>query len=596
MAEQQTINLGIVSIKNMGEYDSQTQYEKLNVVTYQGSTYCALQSTEGNLPTNTEYWQLYAEKGDKGDTGEQGVSVESIEQTTTSSESEGTNVITATLSDGTTSTFNIKNGKQGEKGDTGNPGSSPIAVSSAGDMTDTTKIYVLSTDGHWYWYDTSTTSWEDGGPYQATELSQDNLVITDLRSELREDNEGIIHYKNLVPEVHDGQFVLATGGVGSTIVINNNDSYYYMKIPVHYGLYYSCSKEPGSDSFCCVTDADNKILGGLSTYRVGTTGYIYQMPINAKWMYISRQIQTNHDDYVVLNTDQNIVGYSTSEYPFNELARIAIPLLQNENKIFYVGQGQQFTDIQSAIDYVNSNFNTQITPITIFIKNGVYNVEPSETSPYYAIDKGSNRISLIGEDRDHTIINCTCTSTKQGIALNIGGPCTIANLTINNLADVSYTEETILEGNHRPYCIHNDTPFNSNSKYYTTIKNCKLYSECDTPIGAGLQNNQVQRYENVECIYNSNIDKKHGSLYIHAETDVNANPKGIEIVDCNLVSLNGMPALCMWNVGSIGTLIADTPMTFIRNVTATNGDRELSISDYNKTIYSKLNSHNNLNY
>ncbi len=60
------------TIKNMGEYDSQTNYEKLNVVTYQGSSYCALKDTTGNLPTNSEYWQLYAEKGNQGDKGEKG--------------------------------------------------------------------------------------------------------------------------------------------------------------------------------------------------------------------------------------------------------------------------------------------------------------------------------------------------------------------------------------------------------------------------------------------------------------------------------------------------------------------------------------------
>lgn len=62
MAE--TIELGIVGIKNCGEYNSETHYEKLNVVTYQGSSYCALRDTVGNLPTDTDYWQLYAKKGD----------------------------------------------------------------------------------------------------------------------------------------------------------------------------------------------------------------------------------------------------------------------------------------------------------------------------------------------------------------------------------------------------------------------------------------------------------------------------------------------------------------------------------------------------
>lgn len=165
MDEQITQVLGIVGISNKGEYSADAYYEKLNVVTYNGSSYSAKTDVHGVLPTNTDYWQLYAEKGDQGNTGEQGVSVESIEQTTTSSESEGTNVITATLSDGTTSTFNIKNGAKGEKGDTGNPGASPIAVSSTSAMTDTTRIYVNTTDGHWYWY--NGTTWIDGGEYLA---------------------------------------------------------------------------------------------------------------------------------------------------------------------------------------------------------------------------------------------------------------------------------------------------------------------------------------------------------------------------------------------------------------------------------------------
>lgn len=64
-------------------------------------------------------------KGDKGDTGSQGVSITSVKQTTTSTADAGNNVITVSLSNGTTSTFNVKNGSkgsQGEKGETGAKG------------------------------------------------------------------------------------------------------------------------------------------------------------------------------------------------------------------------------------------------------------------------------------------------------------------------------------------------------------------------------------------------------------------------------------------------------------------------------------------
>lgn len=57
--------LGTVAMTPKGEYDSSAYYEKLNVVTYNGSSYVAIQNTHGNLPTNTTYWQLLAQKGAK---------------------------------------------------------------------------------------------------------------------------------------------------------------------------------------------------------------------------------------------------------------------------------------------------------------------------------------------------------------------------------------------------------------------------------------------------------------------------------------------------------------------------------------------------
>ena len=51
-------------------------------------------------------------------------------------------------------------GEKGENGTAGEPGGSPLVASSTSEMTDTTKVYVNTTDGHWYYYDGS--SWSDG--------------------------------------------------------------------------------------------------------------------------------------------------------------------------------------------------------------------------------------------------------------------------------------------------------------------------------------------------------------------------------------------------------------------------------------------------
>lgn len=64
--------LGRVSIYLRGDYNSTTNYETLDVVTYNGSSYACLKDCVGIEPTNTTYWQLLAEKGEQGEQGQQG--------------------------------------------------------------------------------------------------------------------------------------------------------------------------------------------------------------------------------------------------------------------------------------------------------------------------------------------------------------------------------------------------------------------------------------------------------------------------------------------------------------------------------------------
>lgn len=65
-------SLGKVAILPRGEYSSIENYKRLDIVTYNGSSYLCLQDCTGIDVTNAEYWQILAEKGDKGDTGAKG--------------------------------------------------------------------------------------------------------------------------------------------------------------------------------------------------------------------------------------------------------------------------------------------------------------------------------------------------------------------------------------------------------------------------------------------------------------------------------------------------------------------------------------------
>ena len=59
--------IGKVGMILKGEYNASTQYTRLDVVTYQGSSYACLKDCKATVPTDTSYWQLVSQKGDKGD-------------------------------------------------------------------------------------------------------------------------------------------------------------------------------------------------------------------------------------------------------------------------------------------------------------------------------------------------------------------------------------------------------------------------------------------------------------------------------------------------------------------------------------------------
>ena len=52
-------------------------------------------------------------------------------------------------------------------------GITPIPVTSVDDMTDETKIYVLTTNGYWYYYDSE---WTQGGLYQSAGINENSIV------------------------------------------------------------------------------------------------------------------------------------------------------------------------------------------------------------------------------------------------------------------------------------------------------------------------------------------------------------------------------------------------------------------------------------
>ena len=307
------------------------------------------------------------------------------------------------------------------------------------------------------------------------------------------------------------------------------------------------------------------------------------------------EITDENIKYVIGWSEESIKELNFSYYSFNDLYNKTKNILSIPNLVVVAKLGGQFDNIQSAINFVQAMYDVSTTPVTIFIKNGVYELEPTSASyPYACINKGGNKISIIGESRDGVILRVTNTSTAQNKILDVGGECVIENLTLECLNDGTYTDENDL--GHVCYCLHNDRYVETNKPYNTVIRNCKFYSECSSPIGAGLRNNQTQIYENVETISNSVITSP-GSLYLHAPANSTEGNCSVIINNCNCQALDGKKALTLPDVsGSLPYTSIDT--TIQRTICYSNGTK--IIDDNFKTTHkltnmSALNNINNLN-
>lgn len=103
-------------IRNEDSHNSRIYFQFLLLAFSQAVT-VSYNGKTGEITTETVEINL-----ESPGTGENGVGIQSIEQTTTSTTDGGENIITATLTDGTTSTFKIKNGSKGSNGETGPAG------------------------------------------------------------------------------------------------------------------------------------------------------------------------------------------------------------------------------------------------------------------------------------------------------------------------------------------------------------------------------------------------------------------------------------------------------------------------------------------
>lgn len=93
-------------------------------------------------------------------------------------------------------------------------GINPIPVSSVNDMTDTSKIYVLTTSGKWYYY--NGTEWTVGGDYQSSGITMDSVDFTMLSKSVK--NSVLVNTSDIID-------IVSYFEIGNVTITNEGWSY-----------------------------------------------------------------------------------------------------------------------------------------------------------------------------------------------------------------------------------------------------------------------------------------------------------------------------------------------------------------------------------
>lgn len=285
---------------------------------------------------------------------------------------------------------------------------SPFVANSISEMIDTARVYVNTTDGHWYWHDGI--AWQDGGVYQASEDSQTvNKLVNDV-ADINNSLDTIYSKNKLDPNE------ITTGIYYHNGTVAANDSYYYSKlIPVSKNDIVYFSKSNGGRVTIrelAAFNAEGDIVTDSGFTNLQTS---YEVPDGISGIIISLHKNTfpAEDICVTINEDlgfttwfrpyfvikspyfEEYVNIYTSIYKVNSsmnLDNIQKILEINENKLIIFEPGSY--NFSSSL-YINGNTTLILYNCDLYFTNAISfrNSKESDSINGY---NGESNIKILG--------------------------------------------------------------------------------------------------------------------------------------------------------------------------------------------------------
>lgn len=440
---------------------------------------------------------------------------------------------------------------------------SPIPVASTSDMTDTTRIYVNTTNGYWYYYDGD--SWEQGGVYQSTGIG-DNTITT-----------AMIQNKSITPEKLDLNFsrsdqlfnkndynTVAKIWNENTGVFTDSANSRSLYIPVTAGQTYYVTKTLGSRFALCTTSVipTSSEVVALNTsgnnspttntklsitapenanylcvffYNVGADSGLTQSEIADTIMINTGSDYKDYQDYYEIVTDGNYIKDNSISQDKLSFENADLSKLINNNDIIknikaipYISNTYNVTTKVFTKNY-NNDFRTVVLPVT---EKGTIritkNITINTTCQMYLLD---NDYKVVAQFYEPTIF----TYTEFPQLINYGSKFKFK--VYQNYIDFD-NEYNYKQGAKYLWFTFNTTQFYNNSIKYLNTSNPSLLDYLETNYSC------VNMFDNIASVGDSFTE---GSIY-------DSNGQWVRYDNISYIATIGNRAGINWyNYGKGGT-------------------------------------------
>lgn len=162
----------------------------------------------------------------------------------------------------------------------------PIAVDSTSDMTDTSALYLNTTNGYWYYYDATNHEWAQGGQYQTTGIQDGSININKFNASLNATfrmNEEYSTDQTITWTT--GAFFNYTTGQLSPI-----EGYSYAQFNVNAGdAYLVTGYTMGTSRPLVAVNANGEVVDSLNLNAYTTFPYPYVIPDTVTKVYLNKR-------------------------------------------------------------------------------------------------------------------------------------------------------------------------------------------------------------------------------------------------------------------------------------------------------------------